>query len=85
MAAKDLDALAELTAFPVYVGLPDVGAVETKEDFLALGADAVFTDELVASVADADTENMQPAWQDFLSQTEARQILTLALETEFWR
>lgn len=65
VAAKDLDALAELTAFPVYVGLPDVGAVETKEDFLALGADAVFTDELVASVADADTENMQPSMAGF--------------------
>lgn len=65
VTAKDLDALAELTAFPVYVGLPDVGAVETKEDFLALGADAVFTDELVASVADADTENMQPSMAGF--------------------
>lgn len=65
VAAKDLDALAELTAFPVYVGLPDVGAVETKEDFLALGADAVFTDELVASVADADTENMKPSMAGF--------------------
>lgn len=65
VAAKDLDALAELTAFPVYVGLPDVGAVETKEDFLALGADAVFTDELVSSVADADTENMQPSMAGF--------------------
>lgn len=65
VAAKDLDALAELTAFPVYVGLPDVGAVETKEDFLALGADAVFTDELIASVADADTENMQPSMAGF--------------------
>lgn len=65
VAAKDLDALAELTAFPVYVGLPDVGAVETKEEFLALGADAVFTDELVASVADADTENMQPSMAGF--------------------
>lgn len=65
VAAKDLDALAELTAFPVYVGLPDVGAVETKEDFLALGADAVFTDELVTSVADADTENMKPSMAGF--------------------
>lgn len=65
VAAKDLDALAELTAFPVYVGLPDVGAVETKEDFLALGADAVFTDELVSSVANADTENMQPSMAGF--------------------
>lgn len=65
VAAKDLDALAELTAFPVYVGLPDVGAVETKEDFLALGADAVFTDELVTSVANADTENMKPSMAGF--------------------
>ena len=65
VAAKELDALAELTAFPVYVGLPDVGAVETKEDFLALGADAVFTDELVTSVANADTENMKPSMAGF--------------------
>lgn len=65
VAAKDLDALEELTAFPVYVGLPDVGAVETKEDFLALGADAVFTDELVTSVANADTENMKPSMAGF--------------------
>lgn len=64
-AAKDLDALAELTAFPVYVGLPDAGVVETKEEFLALGADAVFTDELTASVANADTENMQPSMAGF--------------------
>lgn len=27
-AQKDLEALAELTAFPVYVGLPDVGVVD---------------------------------------------------------
>ena len=42
-AAKDLEGLAELTAFPVYVGLPGVGGVETREDFLKLGAEAVFT------------------------------------------
>lgn len=48
-AQKDLDAPAQLTAFPVYVGLPDVNVAETKEDFLKLGADAVFTDGLLAS------------------------------------
>ena len=41
VAAKDLEALADLTSFPVYVGLPDTdGAVNTREDFLALGAAA---------------------------------------------
>ncbi|MCI9097434.1 MAG: hypothetical protein HFI95_14810 [Lachnospiraceae bacterium] len=64
-AKKDLDALAGLTAFPVYVGLPDVGVVETKEDFLELGADTVFTDELLESIEKADIDNMQPSMAGF--------------------
>lgn len=64
-ADKDIVALAELTAFPVYVGLPDAGVVETKEDFIAMGADVLFTDELVASVEAADIENFQPSMAGF--------------------
>lgn len=64
-AQKDLEALAELTAFPVYVGLPDVGVVETKEDFLKLDAEAVFTDELLESIEKADIENFQPSMAGF--------------------
>lgn len=64
-ARKDLEALAELTAFPVYVGLPGVDVVETKEDFLKLGADAVFTDELLESVEKADIDNFQPSMAGF--------------------
>lgn len=64
-AQKDLEALAELTAFPVYVGLPDVGVVETKEDFLNLGAEAVFTDKLLESIEMADIENLQPSMAGF--------------------
>lgn len=64
-AQKDLEALAELTAFPVYVGLPDAGVVETREDFLNLGAEAVFTDELLESVEKADIENFQPSMAGF--------------------
>ena len=63
-AGKDIVALAELTAFPVYVGLPDAGVVETKEDLLRL-ADVLFTDELVASVEAADIENFQPSMAGF--------------------
>ena len=65
VAQKDLEALAELTAFPVYVGLPDVGVVETKEDFLKLDAEAVFTDELLESIEKADIENFQPSMAGF--------------------
>lgn len=65
VAQKDLEALAELTAFPVYVGLPDVGVVGTKEDFLNLGAEAVFTDDLLESIEMADIENLQPSMAGF--------------------
>ncbi len=64
-AAKDLEGLAELTAFPVYVGLPGVGGVETREDFLKLGAEAVFTEELMEALA-ADIDNLQPSMAGFV-------------------
>ncbi|MGI5946507.1 MAG: hypothetical protein ACOX8K_03785 [Lachnospiraceae bacterium] len=63
--AKDLDALAELTSYPVYVGLEGVKGVETKEDFLALGADAIFTDELVQSVTGADETALEASKAGF--------------------
>ena len=64
-ANKDLEALADLTAFPVYVGLPDVGVAETREDFLKLGADTVFTEVLQKSVENADVDNFQPSMAGF--------------------
>lgn len=64
-ANKDLEALADLTAFPVYVDLPDVNVIETKEDFLKLGADTIFTEELLKSIELADIENFQPSMAGF--------------------
>ena len=67
VAAKDMEALADLTAFPVYVGLPDTdGIVETREDFLALGAEQVLTNELVSSVEQADLSGQQPSMAGFV-------------------
>lgn len=65
VADKDLEALADLTAFPVYVGLPDAGVVETREDFIKFGAENVFTEELLQSVEMADIENLQPSMAGF--------------------
>ena len=65
VAKKDLEALAELTSFPVYVGLSNVGGVESKEDFLKLGAEKVFTDELLKSIEMSDIENLQPSRAGF--------------------
>lgn len=72
VAAKDLEALADLTSFPVYVGLPDIdGGVETREDFLALGADSVFTQELMDAVAAADDSSLQPSMAGFVLSNES--------------
>lgn len=64
VADKDIEALADLTAFPVYVGIAE-GGVETREAFIALGADKVFTPGLMASVEGADTSDLSPSMAGF--------------------
>lgn len=66
VAAADLEALADLTGFPVYVGFPEEGlVVETREDFIALGGDRVFTQDLMDSVAAADENALSPSMAGF--------------------
>lgn len=66
VAGKDIEKLADLTTFPVYVGLTEEGAVvETREDFIALGAEELFTDEMVKSIAGADEKNLSPSMAGF--------------------
>lgn len=63
VAAKDIEALADLTAFPVYVGI--VGVVENREAFIALGAEKVFSPDLTESVEGADTSDLSPSMAGF--------------------
>ena len=66
VAAQDIEKLADLTAFPVYVGVVGDGTVvETREDFIALGADALFTEEMMASIAGADENSLNPSKAGF--------------------
>ena len=66
VAEKDIEKLADLTAFPVYVGvIGDGTVVETREDFIALGADALFTEEMTASIAGADENSLNPSKAGF--------------------
>ncbi|GFI60998.1 hypothetical protein IMSAG049_00149 [Clostridiales bacterium] len=62
---KNLEALAEMTAFLVYVGLPGVNVIETKGDFLKIGKDALFTDQLLKSVEKASIDSFQPSMAGF--------------------
>lgn len=63
---KDLEKLADLTAFPVYVGLDGGQSVDSREELIALGADRIFTPELVASVAAADENSLSPSMAGFV-------------------
>lgn len=66
VAAQDLEALADLASYPLYVGLTD-GSVDakSKEEFMALGAERIFTPELTESVTGADVSALQPSMAGF--------------------
>lgn len=67
VAEKDLESLADLMMFPNYVGFPDDPQfVDTREAFIALGADRVFAEELLTEIAAADTAALQPSEAGFI-------------------
>ena len=66
VASDALQGLADLTAYPVYVGIGAGQAVESEEDFLALDPAEVFTDELKGAVAAADPEALEPSKAGFV-------------------
>ena len=65
VAAEDLDALADLVNYPVYVALGDGSVIETREDLIALGAEKIFTPELKDSMANADLSELSPSMAGF--------------------
>lgn len=66
VAAKDLEGLADLMFFPTYLGFPEeYEKVETREDFIAFGADVIFTDGLLESVAAADENSLSASRAGF--------------------
>lgn len=67
VADKSLEELAALMIFPNYVSVYDEqdGNVATSDEFLAIDGSRIFTDELVASIANADLESLQPSMAGF--------------------
>ncbi len=61
-ANQDLDALADLAAYPLYVGFEDNGVcVNSKEELIALGADKIYTAEMIDSIGNADENSLTPS------------------------
>ena len=73
VAAQDIEALADLTAYPVYVGFAD-GSVSaaSREEFVALGAERIFTPELVESVENADLSSLSPSMAGVVVATDSK-------------
>lgn len=67
VADKDMEALADLMVFPNYVSIYDKndGLVKTREDFIAIGADKIFTEAFVASIANADLDDLGASMAGF--------------------
>ena len=65
VANEDLEALADLTHYPVYVSIADGSVIESKEDLIALGADKIFTDEMKDSIANAGLSDLSPSMAGF--------------------
>lgn len=70
VAAQNLEALADLTAYPVYVGFQDGSVSATsREEFVALGTERIFTPELMESVGNADVNSLSPSMAGFALST----------------
>ena len=70
VADKDFEALADLAAFPLYIGFTD------GEDFIALGEDKIFTQELIDAIAAADVDSLSASRAGFsLTDTGAPNIV----------
>lgn len=73
VADQDLEALADLMMFPNYVGFAeDPAFVNTREEFIALGADRIFTQEMCDQIAAAETEYLQPSEAGFVLSADGR-------------
>ena len=67
VAAQDIETLADLASFPLYVGFTDESVnVTSREEFVALGAERIFTPELVDSVGNADVSSLSPSMAGFV-------------------
>lgn len=68
VAAQDMEALAELMTFPNYISSYEEkdGMVDTKEEFLQISKDRIFTRELMDSIANADIDHWEASMAGFV-------------------
>ncbi len=66
VSAQDLEGLAALAAYPLYVGTDGGITVNSADELVALGAEKVFTPELSEAVGNADETALEPSMAGFV-------------------
>lgn len=68
VASQNMEALAELMTFPNYISSYEEkdGMVDTKEEFLQISKDRIFTRELMDSIANADIDHWEASMAGFV-------------------
>ncbi|MFQ8679734.1 hypothetical protein [Enterocloster sp.] len=62
-----METLADLAAYPLYIGFADGGvSVESREEMIALGEEKIFTQEWMDSIAQADETALSPSMAGFV-------------------
>lgn len=61
VSVSDIDALADLCSYPVYLSLKEGegSEIKNKEEFTAVGADKLFTDALMAEIAAVEPDKLE--------------------------
>lgn len=66
-AAEDLWGLSGMASYPLYVGFADGSVtVNSAEEFLDLGEEEIFTDEMKDAIASADVSSLSPSRAGFV-------------------
>ncbi len=66
VANQDLEALADLASYPLYVGFTDGSAfTKASEELVDLGAEKIFTSEMMESIKNADENSLSPSMAGF--------------------
>ena len=80
VADRDMDALASLASYPLYVGFKDGGvSAGSPEELAALGTDRIFTPELAAAVEAAGDETLSPSMAGFVLKKDGTQNIVFGV------
>lgn len=84
ITGKDMEALADLVHYPVYVSALEEngGMVDDKETFLALDPDVIFDAELIAAMEKVDVETLEPVMAGVVLGDEAPNVIVNSMDGE---